>query len=154
MSAAGESGLRRQCGGSVVFFASFPPPFDFTVPPGQPPRQLSGVIVLHVQVRPGRRPRIDMSQTLSVLGGRAGPPRHRNEWAKADLASSSRRVRQGQRIVALNEMLVETTPNVWPVALALLLGRRGRRTWQCPHSAEGDMRALNEGAGVDPNRSF
>jgi signal transduction histidine kinase len=34
-------------------------------------------------------------------------------------------------------MLVEITPNVWPVALALLLGRHGRRTWQCPHSAEG-----------------
>jgi hypothetical protein len=28
-----------------------------------------------------------------------------------------------------------------------LLERRGRRTWQCPHSAEGDMRALNEGSG-------
>jgi hypothetical protein len=26
-----------------------------------------------------------------------------------------------------------------------LLERRGRRTWHCPHLAEGDMRALNEG---------
>jgi len=59
--------------------------------PGQPPRQLSGVIVLHVEVRPGRRPRIDTSQSLSVLGGRTGPPRHRN--GEADFASSSRRVR-------------------------------------------------------------
>jgi hypothetical protein len=25
---------------------------------------------------------------------------------------------------------------------------------QCPHSAEGDMRALNEGAGFDPKRSL
>jgi hypothetical protein len=25
---------------------------------------------------------------------------------------------------------------------------------QCPHSAEGDMRALNEGSGFDPNRTF
>jgi hypothetical protein len=24
---------------------------------------------------------------------------------------------------------------------------------QCPHSAEGDMRALNEGSGFDPKRS-
>jgi hypothetical protein len=33
-----------------------------------------------------------------------------------------------------------------PVAsLSSLPERRGRRAWQCPHSAEGDMRALNEG---------
>jgi hypothetical protein len=43
-------------------------------------------------------------------------------------------------------------PNVWPVALALLLVRRGRRTWRCPHSA--DMRALSEGAGFDPSLHF
>jgi hypothetical protein len=30
-----------------------------------------------------------------------------------------------------------------------LLGRRGR-TWRCPHSAKGDMRALNEGQGLTP----
>jgi hypothetical protein len=30
-----------------------------------------------------------------------------------------------------------------PVVPALLLGRRGRRIWRCPHSAEGDVRALN-----------
>src|SRR6478672_11519627 len=29
-----------------------------------------------VELRPGRRPRIDMSQTLSVLGGGPGHPRH------------------------------------------------------------------------------
>jgi len=29
---------------------------------------------------------------------------------------------------------------------------RGRQAWQCPHSAEGDMRALNEGSGFDPGR--
>jgi hypothetical protein len=47
-------------------------------------------------------------------------------------------------------MLVEAPPNLWPVALALLLGRRGRPTWQCPHSAEGDMLALKEGSGFEP----
>src|SRR5215469_14682414 len=31
-----------------------------------------------------------------------------------------------------------------------LLERRGRRTWQCPRSAEGDVRALNDGAGFGP----
>jgi hypothetical protein len=35
-------------------------------------------------------------------------------------------VRERQRIAALDDMLVET---LWPVALALLLGRRGRRTY-------------------------
>jgi len=29
-----------------------------------------------------------------------------------------------------------------PRARSPPLERRGRRTWQCPHSAEGDMRAL------------
>jgi hypothetical protein len=32
-----------------------------------------------------------------------------------------------------------------------LLERRGRRAWRCPHSAEGDMRALNEMADFEPN---
>jgi hypothetical protein len=44
--------------------------------------------------------------------------------------------------------------HVAPVALALLLGRRGRRTCRCPLPAEGDMRAPNEGAGFDPLRSL
>jgi hypothetical protein len=48
------------------------------------------------------------------------------QLAKADLASSSQYVREGQRIAASDDMLVET---LWPVALALLLGRRGRRTY-------------------------
>jgi hypothetical protein len=38
------------------------------------------------------------------------------------------------------------------------LGRSNRQLTalvdQCPHSAEGDMRALNEGAGFDPKRSL
>jgi hypothetical protein len=33
-------------------------------------------------------------------------------------------------------------------ALSLCWAVSGRRTWRCPHSAEGDMRALNEGAGL------
>jgi hypothetical protein len=48
------------------------------------------------------------------------------QLAKADFASSSQHVRERQRIAALDDMLVET---LWPVALALLLGRRGRRTY-------------------------
>jgi hypothetical protein len=40
-----------------------------------------------------------------------------------------------------------------PVALALLLGRRGRRTWQCPHSTKGDILALNKGSGFDPQQT-
>jgi hypothetical protein len=66
-------------------------------------------------------------------------------------------LRQGQRIAGLDDMLVETTPEPLAVALAPLLGRRGRSQCecycsrdQCPHSAEGDMRALNEGTGFDP----
>jgi hypothetical protein len=60
-------------------------------------------------------------------------------------------LRQGQRIAALDDMLVETIPE--PLAGRARppsLERRGRRTWQCPHSAGRDMRALNEGSGFDP----
>jgi hypothetical protein len=38
--------------------------------------------------------------------------------------------------------------------LALLLERRGQRIWRCPHSAEGGMRAPNEGSGFDPKQHY
>jgi hypothetical protein len=63
--------------------------------------------------------------TLSVSGTRANAAAC-PQLAKADFASSSQHVRERQSIAALDDMLVET---LWPVALALLLGRRGRRTY-------------------------
>jgi hypothetical protein len=51
--------------------------------------------------------------------------------AKADFASSSQHVREGQRIAALDDMLVETTPEPLAVALAFLLERRGRSQCEC-----------------------
>src|SRR6476619_729480 len=63
-------------------------------------------------------------------------------------------LRQGQRITAWTTCSSKQPPNLWPVALALLLGRRGRRAWRCPHSAKGDMRALNEGSGFDPQETW
>jgi hypothetical protein len=65
-------------------------------------------------------------------------------------------VREGQRIAVEIEALqrqalalgAEPTADVPPwVSLGVKID-------QCPHSAEGDMRALNEGAGFDPKRSF
>jgi hypothetical protein len=40
-------------------------------------------------------------------------------------------LRQGQRIAALDDMLVETTPEPLAVALAPLLERRGRSQCEC-----------------------
>ena len=68
-------------------------------------------------------------------------------------------VREGQRIAELEaefEALqrqalalgAEPTADVSPWVLL------GVKIDQCPHSAEGDMRALNEGAGFDPKRSL
>jgi hypothetical protein len=81
-------------------------------------RQLSGVIVLHVELRPGRRPRIDMS-TLSVLGGRTGPPRPRNECAssalcKQPVAHNARRPGTGSTTAEPDSVLasLRTTPRL------------------------------------------
>jgi hypothetical protein len=70
------------------------------------------------------------------------------QLAKADLAPSSQHVREGQRIAEL-EAKFEALQRQ---ALALGRGANRRRSGclgvkidQCPYSAEGDMRALNEG---------
>jgi hypothetical protein len=79
------------------------------------------------------------------------------QLAKADFASSSQHVREGQRIAALDAEIdalqrqalaldAEPTADFAPWVLL------GVKIDQCPHSAEGDMRALNEGSGFDPNR--
>jgi hypothetical protein len=77
------------------------------------------------------------------------------QLAKADLASSSQHVREGQRIAELEAEIDELQRQ----ALALGAERAtGVPPWvlfgvkidQCLHSAEGDMRALNEGSGFDP----
>jgi hypothetical protein len=75
------------------------------------------------------------------------------QLAKADFASSSQHVRERQRIAALHDMLVETTPEPLavrarsPVGAArpvtMRVSRHGSLTAlvdQCPHSVEGDMR--------------
>jgi hypothetical protein len=77
------------------------------------------------------------------------------QLAKADFASSSQHVREGQRIAELEAQIdafqreavalgAEPSADVPPWVLL------GVKIDQCPHSAEGDMRALNEGAGFDP----
>jgi hypothetical protein len=80
------------------------------------------------------------------------------QLAKADFASSSQHVREGQRIAALDAeidalqrqaLALGAEPSADVPAWVLL----GMKIDQCPHSAEGDMRALNEGSGFDPKRS-
>jgi hypothetical protein len=77
------------------------------------------------------------------------------QLAKADFASSSQHGREGERIAELEaefEALqrqalalgAEPTADYAPWVLL------GVKIDQCPHSAEGDMRALNEGSGFDP----
>jgi hypothetical protein len=51
-------------------------------------------------------------------------------------------VREGQRIAELEAKI--------DALQAAGLGIGAEPTAQCPHSAEGDMRALNEGAGFAP----
>jgi hypothetical protein len=80
------------------------------------------------------------------------------QLAKADVASSSQHVGEGQRIAEL-EADIKTLRRQ-----ALALGEEptadfppwvllGVKIDQCPHSAEGDMRALNEGSGFDSDVS-
>jgi hypothetical protein len=64
--------------------------------------------------------------------------------AKADFASSSQHVQEGQRI-AEREAEIDALQRQ-----ALALGRGADRT----HSAEGDTRALNKGLGFDPTRTL
>jgi hypothetical protein len=82
-----------------------------------------------------------------------------SQLAKADLASSSQHVRVRQRIAELEAevdalrrqaaaMGAEPTADVPPWVLL------GVKIDQCPHSAEGDMRAANEGSGFDPLLPF
>jgi hypothetical protein len=80
------------------------------------------------------------------------------QLAKADLASSSQHVREGQRNAELEaefEALQRQAPALGeePTADVPAWVLLGVKIDQCPHSAEGDMRALNEGAGFDPQRS-
>jgi hypothetical protein len=78
------------------------------------------------------------------------------QLAKADFASSSPHVREGQRIAALDaeidalqrQALALSAEPSTDVPLSVLLGVK---IDQCPHSAEGDMRALNGGSGFDPS---
>jgi 56kDa selenium binding protein (SBP56) len=77
------------------------------------------------------------------------------QLAKADFASSSQHVREGQRIAAGGRGARHRRHRA--VGLATGEGRclpraRARTVLvdQCSHSAEGDMRALNEGSGFDP----
>jgi hypothetical protein len=81
------------------------------------------------------------------------------QLAKADFASSSQHVREGQRIAALDAEIdalqrqalaldAEPTADFAPWVLL------GVKIDECLHSAEGDMRALNEGAGFDPFRTL
>jgi hypothetical protein len=81
------------------------------------------------------------------------------QLAKADFASSSQHVREGQRIAepeaeieALQRQALalgaEPTADFAPWVLL------GVKIDQCPHSAEGDIRALNEGSGLTPGRTF
>jgi hypothetical protein len=80
------------------------------------------------------------------------------QLAKADFASSSQHVREGQRIAALDAEIdalqrQALAPGAEPSADVPAWVLLGMKIDQCPHSAEGDMRALNEGSGFDPKRS-
>jgi hypothetical protein len=77
------------------------------------------------------------------------------QLAKADFASSSQHVREGQHIA---ELEAEVDALQWQI---VVLGAEpsadvspwvlfGVKIDQCPHSAEGDMRALNEESGFGP----
>ena len=77
------------------------------------------------------------------------------QLAKADFASSSQHVREGQRIAALDAeidalqrqaLALGAEPSADVPAWVLL----GMKIDQCPHSAEGDMRAPNEWSGFHP----
>jgi hypothetical protein len=91
--------------------------------------------------------------TLLPRANRAACP----QPAKADFASSSQHVREGQRIAELEAeidalqrqaLALGAEPSADVPAWVLL----GMKIDQCPHSAEGDMRALNEESGFDPER--
>jgi hypothetical protein len=77
--------------------------------------------------------------------------------AAADFASSSQHVREGQRIAELKAeidalqreaLALGAEPTVDVPAWVLL----GVKIDQCPHSAEGDMRALNSDIGLHAQR--
>jgi hypothetical protein len=83
----------------------------------------------------------------------------RPQLAKADFASSPQHVREGQRIAELEAeidalqrqaLALGAEPTADVPAWVLL----GVKIDQCPHSAEGDMRALNKGLGFDPTRTL
>jgi hypothetical protein len=95
-----------------------------------------------------------LDSTIAAQGHPAACP----QLAKADVASSSQHVGEGQRIAEL-EADIKTLRRQ-----ALALGEEptadfppwvllGVKIDQCPHSAEGDMRALNEGSGFDSDVS-
>jgi hypothetical protein len=67
-------------------------------------------------------------------------------------ASAPRRMRRANPLAAAQ--LGDDQPPSQVASFSSLLERRGRRTWRCLHSAEGDMRAQNEGAGCDPSGHF
>jgi hypothetical protein len=84
--------------------------------------------------------------------------RHVRRWRKQTLYRHRNMCEEDQSIAEL-EAEIETLQRQ-----ALALGAEptadfapwlllGVKIDQCPHSAEGDMQALNEGAGFDPQRS-
>jgi hypothetical protein len=90
-----------------------------------------------------------MSLLLGHIAARANPAAC-PQLAKADFASSSQHVREGQRIAELEAeidvlqrqaLALGAEPSADFAPWVLL----GVKIDQCPHSAEGDMRALNEG---------
>jgi hypothetical protein len=92
-----------------------------------------------------------LDSTIAAQGHPAACP----QLAKADFASSSQHVREGQRIAELEAEIedlqrqalalgAEPTADFAPWVLL------GVKIDQCPHSAEGDMRAPNEWSGFHP----
>ena len=94
-------------------------------------------------------PHVSLIGTLLPRANPAACP----QLAKADFASSSQYVREGQRIAELEADIKTLRRQALATADFAPWVLLGVKIDQCPHSAEGDMRALNEGSGFDPERT-
>jgi hypothetical protein len=95
------------------------------------------------------------SPTLPTVTAPRGIRRHVRSWRKQTLHRHRFMCEEGQSIAELEAEIEELqrqalAPGAEPTADVPAWVLLGVKIDQCPHSAEGDMRALNEESGFDP----